>query len=131
VAPPFAVLALGGGFRARRFFVPISRGGRPMPLRRSLRPPASPDGHERLLLLFADTYNVEPEPLFLRLAELLPGVPVVGGGASEDGSVGEVSVFAGDAFVVTRRRRGDADRSVSEQPSGWHRASNVSARSLA
>src|SRR5207244_10902498 len=53
-------------------------------------------GPERRLLRFADTYNVEPEPLFLRLAELLPGVPVVGGGASEDGSVGEVAVFSGD-----------------------------------
>jgi len=97
VAPPFAVLALGGGFRARRFFVPISRGGAADAAAAIAAATGEPDGHERLLLLFADTYNVEPEPLFLRLAELLPGVPVVGGGASEDGSVGEVSVFAGDA----------------------------------
>ena len=95
--PAVAVLALAGDFRARRFFVPTSRGGAGDAAAAIAAAVGEPYGPERLLLLFADTYNAEPEPLFRRLAELLPGVPIVGGGASEDGSVGEVAVFSGDA----------------------------------
>ena len=50
-----------------------------------------------LLLLFADTYHLEADALLGGLARHLPGVRVVGGGASEDGTLGQVSVFAGDA----------------------------------
>ena len=95
--PAVAVLALAGDFQARRFFVPVSRGGAGEAATAIAAASAEPAGPERLLLLFADLYNMEPEPLFGRLAEVLPGVPVVGGGASEDGSVGEVAVFSGDA----------------------------------
>jgi small ligand-binding sensory domain FIST len=95
--PAVAVLALAGNFRARRFFVPVSRGATDDTALAIAAAASEPSGPERLLLFFADTYNVAPEPLFRRLAELLPGVPVVGGGASEDGSVGEVAVFSGDA----------------------------------
>jgi small ligand-binding sensory domain FIST len=94
--PAVAVLALAGDFRARRFFVPVGRDGTDDAARAIAAVAGEEPGPERLLLFFADTYNVQPEPLFRRLAELLPGVPVVGGGASEDGSVGEVAVFAGD-----------------------------------
>src|SRR5207244_3157233 len=54
-------------------------------------------GGDRGLFVFGDTYHLEPEPLFRGLRQRLPGVTVVGGGASEDGSVGEVSVFSGNA----------------------------------
>ena len=95
-APGVAVLALAGDFAARRFFVPVSR-DEPERTAKHLADAVGPGaGADSLLLLFADTYNVPPEPLFAGLARVMPGVPVVGGGASEDGSVGEVAVFAGD-----------------------------------
>jgi small ligand-binding sensory domain FIST len=89
-----AVLALAGNLDARRFFVPVSRGGA---AEAASEIAAAAAGDARLVLLFADTYNVDLGPLFGALAARMPGVPVVGGGASEDGSVGEVAVFAGDA----------------------------------
>jgi small ligand-binding sensory domain FIST len=95
--PAVATLALGGDFLTRRFFVPIGRGRAEAAAREvaaAVGQDVAPGG---LLLLFADTYNLEAEPLFRGLARELPGVPLVGGGASEDGSVGEVAVFSGDA----------------------------------
>jgi small ligand-binding sensory domain FIST len=53
-------------------------------------------GASNLLCLFPDTYNCEPEPLLAALARELPEVVVVGGGASEDGAVGETFQFCGD-----------------------------------
>src|SRR5436309_8157788 len=91
-----AVLALAGDVGARRFFVPISRGGAVDAAEQIVTAAGNADD-AGLILLFADTYNVQLEPLFEALASRMPGVPVVGGGASEDGSVGEVAVFAGDA----------------------------------
>jgi small ligand-binding sensory domain FIST len=94
--PGVAVLALGGDLVVRRFFVPFARGGGERAAREIAAAVGAPGASDALLLLFADTYNLEPDPLFDGLARHLPGVPVVGGGASEDGSVGEVSVFCGD-----------------------------------
>ena len=94
--PGVVVLALAGDFAARRFFVPIAPGGGERVAREIADAVADEHGPDQLLLLFADTYNLEPDPLFEALDRLLPGVRVVGGGASEDGSVGEVSVFCGD-----------------------------------
>jgi small ligand-binding sensory domain FIST len=94
--PAVAVLALGGGVTARRFFVPLTRGRAEQAAEKiaaAVRPVRGPDP---LLLLFADSYHLEPEPLLRQLAKLLPPVRIVGGGASEDGSVGQVSVFCGD-----------------------------------
>src|SRR5262245_5463167 len=94
-APGVAVLALQGQLTARRFFVPFS----PREGERVADDVADAVGEPApgVLVLFADCYNLDPEPLLRGLARRLPGVPVVGGGASEDGSVGQVSVFAGDA----------------------------------
>jgi small ligand-binding sensory domain FIST len=93
-----SVLALAGGVDVRRFFVPVSRGSSATAaadgIAEALGDAPVDDG---LLLLFADTYNVEADALLATLAHRLPGVAIVGGGASEDGSVGEVSVFSGDA----------------------------------
>jgi small ligand-binding sensory domain FIST len=95
--PGVAVLALRGAFEARRFFVPFSRHDGELvadAIAEAIGPVGGPD---RLLVLLADCYNLSPEPVLRRLSALLPDVRVVGGGASEDGSVGEVAVFAGDA----------------------------------
>jgi small ligand-binding sensory domain FIST len=96
-APGVAVLALAGDFVARRFFVPLAR-GRGEEAAQEIATAVGDQGEpDRLLFLFADTYNLEPEPLFRGLGQRLPGTRVIGGGASEDGSVGEVAVFSGDA----------------------------------
>jgi small ligand-binding sensory domain FIST len=99
--PAVAIMALGGDFSARRFFVPGLRGRAAAVADEiadaigTLAPPTA--GTEQLLFLFADSYNLDAEPLLRGLARRLPGVRVVGGGASEDGSVGETSVFTADA----------------------------------
>jgi small ligand-binding sensory domain FIST len=94
--PGVAVLALGGDFTARRFFVPLMRGRADHVADSILDAVGELSGREGTLFLFGDGYNLEPEPLFRSLQRRLPGVAVVGGGASEDGSVGQVSVFCGD-----------------------------------
>ena len=96
--PGVAVLALAGEeVIARRFFVPLSQGdpGRIAgDIAEALQGEAVPGS---LLILFTDSYNVDSELVLGRLGRLLPGVQIVGGGGSEDGSVGEISVFSGDA----------------------------------
>jgi small ligand-binding sensory domain FIST len=92
-----AVLALEGDVAVRRFFVPLGRGQGERAADEVADAVGTGGGSSRLLLLFADTYHLEPDPFLGRLAHRLPGVTVVGGGASEDGSVGQVAVFAGDA----------------------------------
>ena len=95
--PGVAALVLQGELAARRFFVPLER-GRPQRaadcVADAVADAARPGA---VLFLFADSYNVQWEPLLQGLASGLPGVRVVGGGASENGSVGEVAVFAGNA----------------------------------
>lgn len=95
--PAVAVMVLEGDVVARRFFVPFSRGQLDRAADEIADAVADSVQPESLLLLFADSYNLEPDALFAGLARRLPGVTVVGGGASEDGSVGESSVFCGDA----------------------------------
>ncbi len=94
--PAVAVLALAGDVVARRFFVPLARGESERVADDIARSVGAVGDGERLLILFADPYHLEAEPLFAALERRLPGVPVIGGGASEDGSVGQVSVFCGD-----------------------------------
>ncbi len=55
-------------------------------------------GKSNLLILFADTYNFEAEATIEALGKELPGVTIAGGGASEDGSIGETFVFCGDTI---------------------------------
>ena len=92
-----AVLAVGGDLAVRRFFVPLPHGdagGIATEIAEAVRAEAVSGS---LLVLFTDSYNVDSERVLARLGRLLPGVQIVGGGGSEDGSVGETSVFAGDA----------------------------------
>ena len=95
--PSLAVLVLGGGTIAgTRLFVPQLR-GRSREVAEEIVAAVRPHlGANNLLCLFPDTYNLDPEPLIATLARELPGVTVVGGGATEDGSIGETFQFCGD-----------------------------------
>ncbi len=98
-----AVLVFGGNeneteIRATRFFVPTLRGraaGVAAEVASTVRPKL---GQSNLLILFADTYNFEGEATLQALGTELPGVAIAGGGASEDGSIGETFVFCGDTI---------------------------------
>jgi small ligand-binding sensory domain FIST len=95
--PSVAVLVFAGSsITATRLFVPQLR-GRAADAARELAGLARPQlGQRNLLCVFPDTYNLEPEPFLAALARELPEATVVGGGASEDGSVGETFQFCGD-----------------------------------
>ena len=92
-----AVLAFGGEeIHATRFFVPTLRGraaGVASDIATAVRPSL---GKSNLLILLADSYNFEAEATLEALGMELPNVAVTGGGASEDGSIGETFVFCGD-----------------------------------
>jgi small ligand-binding sensory domain FIST len=96
-----AVLVFGGNeneIRATRFFVPTLRGraaGVAADVAAAVRPQLD---KTNLLILFADTYNFEAEATLEALGAELPGVTIAGGGASEDGSIGETFVFCGDTI---------------------------------
>src|SRR5271170_905223 len=93
-----SVLVFGGDeVNAQRIFVPSLRGrGREVALElAALAKPAL--GNTNLLCVLADTYNMNADPFLAALEAELPGVVVVGGGASEDGSIGETFQFCGDA----------------------------------
>ena len=96
-----AVLVFGGNedeIHATRFFVPTLRGraaGVASDVAAAVRPKL---GKSNLLILFADTYNFEAEATLEALGTELPGVTIAGGGASEDGSIGETFVFCGDTI---------------------------------
>jgi small ligand-binding sensory domain FIST len=92
-----AVLVFGGSaITPSRVFVPQLR-GRAREVAEEIAGMLRPRlGASNLLCLFPDTYNCEPEPLLAALARELPEVVVVGGGASEDGAVGETFQFCGD-----------------------------------
>src|SRR5262249_3217497 len=93
-----AVIVFSGEeISARRFFVPTLRGRGDevaAEIAAAVRPALQ---QSNLLCLFADTYNMDADKLLPALARELPTVTVTGGGASEDGSVGETFVFCGDA----------------------------------
>jgi len=95
--PSIAVLVIGGNtIAATRLFVPQLR-GRAREVAEVIATTVRPHlGANNLLCLFPDTYNLDPEPLLATLALELPNVTVVGGGATEDGSVGETFQFCGD-----------------------------------
>ncbi|HJY81087.1 MAG TPA: FIST N-terminal domain-containing protein [Candidatus Binatia bacterium] len=83
-------------FSAERFFVPQLRGrghetGKEVAAR--VRPHL---GADNLLVVLPDTYNFNPPAFFAGLSESVPDLPVVGGGASEDGTVGETFQLCGD-----------------------------------
>ncbi len=92
-----AVMVIGGEeLTAKRFFAPQLRGRADevaAEIANAVRPALGP---ANLLLVFADTYNAAPEALIAALGRELPGVAIAGGGASEDGTIGETFQFCGD-----------------------------------
>jgi len=95
--PSVAVLVWASDvIQASRLFVPQLR-GRTREVAGTIADTVRPKlGANNLLCLFPDTYNVEAEPLLAALRNELPGVTLVGGGATEDGSIGETFQFCGD-----------------------------------
>jgi small ligand-binding sensory domain FIST len=95
--PALAVLVFGGAeIEAKRFFVPSIRGRAREAAAEVVAAVRPALGRNNLLCLFPDTYNIEPESFLAVLRSELPGVTLVGGGASEDGSIGETFQFCGD-----------------------------------
>lgn len=92
-----AVLVFGGDeLQTTRFFVPTLRGratGVAAEIASAVRPHL---GKSNLLIVLADSYNFEAEATLEALGNELPNVAITGGGASEDGSIGETFVFCGD-----------------------------------
>lgn len=97
-APAVAVLVVRADtLTSRRFFIPQLR-GRASEVGKEVGEAVRPYlGAANLLVVFPDTYNFHPAPFFDGLARTVPHVPVVGGGASEDGTIGETFQFCGDA----------------------------------
>ncbi len=96
--PALVVMVFGGSdLSTHRFFVPQLR-GRGAEVAAEIASAVRPAlDKSNLLLVFPDTYNANPEILLSALARELPGLAIVGGGASEDGSAGETFQFCGDA----------------------------------
>ena len=87
-------------FAAERFFIPQLR-GRSQETGQEIATRVQPHrGSENLLMVFPDTYNFNSGAFFQGLSQGLSagGGPIeaVGGGASEDGSVGETFQLCGD-----------------------------------
>ena len=97
-APGVAVLTVRSDtLSAHRFFVPQLR-GRARTVGQEVVSSVTPHlGPENLALVFPDTYNFDSPAFFDGITEGgLSDVPFVGGGASEDGSVGETFQLCGD-----------------------------------
>ncbi len=96
-SPGVAVLTMRSDtISATRFFVPQLR-GRSQEVGQEIAAHVKPYlGSNNLLVVFPDTYNFQPAPFFAGLGETLGDLPTVGGGASEDGSVGETFQLCGD-----------------------------------
>jgi small ligand-binding sensory domain FIST len=95
--PGVAVLVFGGdAIRAKRLFSAPLRGRAADAAGEIVSAAHTAGVPGGLLCLFPDTYNFEAEPFLAAIARRLPGVTVLGGGASEDGSVGETFQFCGD-----------------------------------
>jgi len=93
-----AVLTLQADtFSAARFFVPQLRNRGREAGREVADCIQSHLGVDNLLIVLPDTYNFNATAFFAGLSESVPDVPVVGGGASEDGTLGETFQLCGDA----------------------------------
>jgi small ligand-binding sensory domain FIST len=112
--PSVAVLVFSGdAIRGMRLFVPQLR-GRGRETAQELAALVRPNlGAGNLLCVFPDTYNFEPDAFLNTLSRELPSVTIVGGGATEDGSVGETFQFCGDVVssnsVAAMLLSGDLD----------------------
>ena len=97
--PSLAVLVLGGGTIHRDAAVrtAIARAVRARPQRELVEAREAASGREQPALPFSRYLQPRSEkPPIAVLARELPGVTVVGGGVTEDGSIGETFQFCGD-----------------------------------
>ena len=96
-APGVAVLVVrSDAFTASRLFLPQLR-GRGYETGKEIAAYVQPRlGTDNLLTIFPDTYNFNASAFFNGLAEGAPSLTTVGGGASEDGSLGETFQLCGD-----------------------------------
>lgn len=95
--PGVAVLTVQADtFSASRFFIPQLRGRGQEVGKEVAEVARSSAGPHSLLVVFPDTYNFNPTAFFSGLHETAPDIPVVGGGASEDGTLGETFQLCGD-----------------------------------
>lgn len=96
-APGVAVLVVrSDAFTASRLFMPQLR-GRGYETGKEIAAYVQPRlGADNLLTIFPDTYNFNAATFFHGLTEGAPGLATIGGGASEDGSVGETFQLCGD-----------------------------------
>ena len=95
-APGIAVLAVASERISALSFLCHPLGGRAKAVGEEIGERARKDpskGSSPLVLLLPDTYRLQAEPLFESLREVLGPVPVVGGGASEDGTQGRTYQF--------------------------------------
>ncbi|HZR84839.1 MAG TPA: FIST N-terminal domain-containing protein [Candidatus Binatia bacterium] len=90
--PGVAALALAGDLEARRFFLPSLRGRAEETGRDVGRVAREIASEPRSIVLLADSYNVAPDELIAGIAAVAPDVALVGGGATEDGSLGLTTV---------------------------------------
>src|SRR5262249_4660728 len=83
-------------FAASRFFVPQLR-GRAYETGKEVVDAVRPRlGADNLLVVFPDTYNFNSAAFFRGVTDTAPHLPIVGGGASEDGTIGETFQLCGD-----------------------------------
>jgi small ligand-binding sensory domain FIST len=96
-APGVAVLTVRtDSFSVSRFFAPQLR-GRGQEVGKEVAAFAqSRAGSDNLLMVFPDTYNFNSAAFFTGFAQTAPDIPIVGGGASEDGTLGETFQLCGD-----------------------------------
>ena len=115
--PGVSVLVVGGdAIHAKRLFSAPLRGRAAQAAGEIAAVVKAAPGANKLLCIFPDTYNFEAEPFLSTIERELPGVTIVGGGASEDGSVGETFQFSGDAVssnsVAAMLLSGDFDLNI-------------------
>jgi small ligand-binding sensory domain FIST len=95
--PSVAVLAFSSEeIAVSRFFVPQLRNRAREVAQELANSVRSRLGENNLLVIFGDTYNLDAEAFVAALSSELPGVTLIGGGASEDASTGETFQFCGD-----------------------------------
>lgn len=115
--PGVSVLVFGGdAIHAKRLFSAPLRGRAAQAAGEIAAVARAAPGASKLLCLFPDTYNFEAEPFLSTIERELPGVTIVGGGASEDGSIGETFQFSGDAVssnsIAAMLLSGDFDLNI-------------------
>lgn len=95
--PGVSALVVAGDFEAEAFLLRDLR-GRAESVGREVGRRVAASSHEpSAVLLFADSYNFAPDEVLGGIAEVAPGMPVVGAGATESGASGTTIVLGQNA----------------------------------